>query len=337
MELLDTELTPKERDYIRLLLEEGEEVLWMARPLIPWGSSAILPVGLFGLVWCTMLVQICSCEFTWSVLPFILIGAAFVIAPFFIYRYHKHSAYVLTNKFAYILRPTLIGNVISTKYPAGSDMVVQADARLNDTGSLIFGYQTVHTKHGTRQKPYGFLLTRQFTAAERLIATLPPRSHPTAQPKEPEPPRKALIVFASLFMLAGSVALHFASGKILEAKDLSRHGLRAQATVCKLIIERDSDGDAIYYPVFQFTTPDGTPHKVKGNHGSNPPAWKKGEKTQIIYPAGEPEKAISDTFGGLWAAGVFLSAFGLIFVGVSAIIFFMLGKKQPKDAEITRY
>lgn len=331
MELLDTELTAKEQDYIRLLLDEDEEVLWMARPLIPWWSSAILPVGVFGIVWCTTLVRICSNGVTWSVLPFALIGAVLVIAPFFIYRYHKRSSYVLTNKYAYILRPTLIGNVTSTKYPAGSNMVVQTDARLDDTGNLIFGYQMVHTKHGTRQNPYGFLLTRKFTEAERIISSLPAMQNP-AEATKPEPSRKSLIVFACLFMIIGSVALHFASGKIMEAKELSRHGLRTQATVCKLIIECNSDGDAFYYPVFQFTTPDGTPHKVKGNHGSNPPAWKKGEKTQIIYPAGEPEKAVSDTFGGLWAAGVFLSAFGLIFTGVSACIFFVLGKKKTPNA-----
>ena len=331
MELLDTELTPKERDYMRLLLEDGEEVLWMARPLIPWLNSAILPVGIFGLVWCCLLIKIVTCEASWELLPFALIGTALLVAPFFIYRYHKNSAYVLTNKYAHILRPTLTGKVTSTSYPAGSNMVLKTEAHLNDTGSLIFCYKTVHPKHGTKQQPHGFLHTRKLAAAERIIATLPPMPQ-VAEEKEPETSRKTLIVFASLFMLVGSVALHFASTKLMEANDLSKHGLRAQATVCKMIIERNSDNDAFYYPVFQFTTPDGTTHTVKGNHGSNPPAWKKGETASIIYPAGEPEKAVSDTFGGLWAAGVFLSVFGLIFTGVSAITLFALGKKKASKS-----
>lgn len=331
MELIDTGLTLKEREHMRMLLEDGEEVLWMARPLIPWWSSAILPVGIFGLVWCGMLTKMCSCGADWGMLPFALVGVALLVAPFLIYRYHKHSAYVLTNKYAHILRPGLTGKVSSTSYPAGSNMVVKTEANLIDTGSLIFGYNTVSTKHGTKQQPYGFLLTRKLAEAERIIATLPAMPQ-AAEGKEPETSRKTLIVFASLFMLVGSVALHFASTKLMEANDLSKHGLRAQATVCKMIIERNSDNDAFYYPVFQFTTPDGTTHTVKGNHGSNPPAWKKGETASIIYPAGEPEKAVSDTFGGLWAAGVFLSVFGLIFTGVSAITLFALGKPKAKKS-----
>ncbi|MBR5522682.1 MAG: DUF3592 domain-containing protein [Akkermansia sp.] len=331
MELIDTGLTLKEREHMRMLLEDGEEVLWMARPLIPWWSSAILPVGIFGLVWCGMLTKMCSCGADWGMLPFALVGVALLVAPFLIYRYHKHSAYVLTNKYAHILRPGLTGKVSSTSYPAGSNMVVKTEANLNDTGSLIFGYNTVSTKHGTKQQPYGFLLTRKLAEAERIIATLPPMPQ-AAEEKEPETSRKTLIVFASLFMLVGSVALHFASAKLMEANDLSKHGLRAQATVCKMIIERNSDNDAFYYPVFQFTTPDGTTHTVKGNHGSNPPAWKKGETASIIYPAGEPEKAVSATFGGLWAAGVLLSVFGLIFTGVSAITLFALGKQKAKKS-----
>ena len=331
MELIDTGLTLKEREHMRMLLEDGEEVLWMARPLIPWWSSAILPVGIFGLVWCGMLTKMCSCGADWGMLPFALVGVALLVAPFLIYRYHKHSAYVLTNKYAHILRPGLTGKVSSTSYPAGSNMVVKTEANLIDTGSLIFGYNTVSTKHGTKQQPYGFLLTRKLAEAERIIATLPPMPQ-AAEEKEPETSRKTLIVFASLFMLVGSVALHFASTKLMEANDLSKHGLRAQATVCKMIIERNSDNDDFYYPVFQFTTPDGTTHTVKGNHGSNPPAWKKGETASIIYPAGEPEKAVSDTFGGLWAAGVFLSVFGLIFTGVSAITLFALGKPKAKKS-----
>ena len=213
MELIDTGLTLKEREHMRMLLEDGEEVLWMARPLIPWWSSAILPVGIFGLVWCGMLTKMCSCGADWGMLPFVLVGVALLVAPFLIYRYHKHSAYVLTNKYAHILRPGLTGKVSATSYPAGSNMVVKTEANLNDTGSLIFGYNTVSAKHG-----------------------------------------------------------------------------------------------------------------------SNPPAWKKGETASIIYPAGEPEKAASATFGGLWAAGVFLSVFGLIFIAISSITLLVVGKKKAKKS-----
>ena len=169
MELIDTGLTLKEREHMRMRLEDGEEVLWMARPLIPWWSSAILPVGIFGLVWCGMLTKMCSCGADWGMLPFVLVGVALLVAPFLIYRYHKHSAYVLTNKYAHILRPGLTGKVSSTSYPAGSNMVVKTEANLNDTGSLIFGYNTVSAKHGTKQQPYGFLLTRKLAEAERII------------------------------------------------------------------------------------------------------------------------------------------------------------------------
>lgn len=331
MELLDTELTTKERDYMRFLLEEGEEVLWMTRPFIPWWSSAILPVGIFGLVWCGMLTKMCSCGVDWGMLPFALVGVALLVAPFLIYRYHKNSAYVLTNKYAHILRPGLTGKISSTSYPAGSNMVVSTEAQLDDRGSLIFGFNIVSTKHGTRQQPYGFLHTRKLAEAERIIATLPPIPS-QAETKEPEPSKALIIVVASIFMLIGCVVLHFGGGKIMEAKELERHGIRTQATVCKLIIEKDSEGDSHYYPVFQFHTPDGTQHKVKGNTGSNPPAWKKGEQLQVIYPAEKPEEAVSDTFGGLWGAGVFLSAFGLIFIVFSSITLSVVGKKKAKKS-----
>jgi hypothetical protein len=95
-----------------------------------------------------------------------------------------------------------------------------------------------------------------------------------------------------------------------------KSGERTIATVVEMIPVYGSDGTT-YKPVFEFTTHEGKKIIHRYNSSSNPPGWKVGEETGIIYDRNEPEKAKVVTYFGLfsWSIILFAIAAPLIIIG----------------------
>lgn len=96
----------------------------------------------------------------------------------------------------------------------------------------------------------------------------------------------------------------------------------ASGSVVEVESRRDSDGDTLFYPVFEFTTAEGEDIQFRSNSGSNPPSHDQGEEVEIYYDPDQPYDARENSFSGLWMLSTILLAFGGIFALAGVLGFF---------------
>ncbi|MBQ1960934.1 MAG: DUF3592 domain-containing protein [Akkermansia sp.] len=138
------------------------------------------------------------------------------------------------------------------------------------------------------------------------------------------------IIIGGLILAMGVEPLSIGSRMLTASYHLTTHGLRADGSVCELVHKNTSKGQGAYYPVLQFSTPDGQIHRIQGQAGSSTHIWSLGETMPLVYPAGEPEKAVPATFAELWAAGTFIAAFGIIVCGIGAALLLISPKHSKR-------
>jgi hypothetical protein len=90
---------------------------------------------------------------------------------------------------------------------------------------------------------------------------------------------------------------------------------KAEGEVVDLISYR-SDKSTMYKPLVRFHTEGGQEISFSGNVGSSSPSYARGDKVQVLYDRGTPEKAEIDSFMERGFAAVMLLGMGLVFGGV---------------------
>lgn len=96
-------------------------------------------------------------------------------------------------------------------------------------------------------------------------------------------------------------------------KLLLRDGVRATGTISGVVWKK-SDTDNADHPWFtiDFTDGDGAGHQVSTLKGGGIRHMGEGDKLELVYPAGKPEKAVlAGSDGGGWMIGAFI--LGLVF------------------------
>jgi hypothetical protein len=96
----------------------------------------------------------------------------------------------------------------------------------------------------------------------------------------------------------------------------------AVGSVVEVEAKRDSDGDILYYPIFEFTTAGGEEIQFRSNSGANPPSHKEGDEVEVLYDPYQPLDARENSFSGLWMLSTILLAFGGIFALAGVLGFF---------------
>lgn len=118
-------------------------------------------------------------------------------------------------------------------------------------------------------------------------------------------------------MLAGAFAIYSSTASFLE------RSVSAQGTVVELIRSRFSDSVS-YYPVVEFSTPNGRQVEFQSNSGSSPPSYNQGEQVSVLYEPSNPEAAKINGFFSLWGGALIVggigSVFGLIGCGIMAYV-----------------
>lgn len=86
----------------------------------------------------------------------------------------------------------------------------------------------------------------------------------------------------------------------------------------------------VYYPEVSFTTADGQTIKFQSSTGSNPPAYRRGEKVTILYDPRNPYDASIGSFFQLWFGTIILLGLGVVFtfVGILGLIFTISGNRS---------
>ena len=345
MQLIDTDLTLAEREQAEAAMGSDKQVLWFSRPVAKlWTAESVMSMigGLVGIV----ILSVVVCNFFGGNCPadgtFLLLFGCFcapivaavlwqILTPWRQRRKKRRTAYILTAQQAIVLQPGWFGKLTLTAYPVHPGMVKERESAADGSGSLVFGYRTVHGKNGPRQIGQGFLSVPCLQQVSEILDSLTAGEQPVSMSAETErnatPPAgkksTAGVVIGCIFALIGLGVLIFACSLGYEACQKAENGVTVQGKVVSLKRERSSgrrSSGTTYYPVFRFTAQDGKEYRVEHNQGSNPPAWKKGEKVELIYLPDDPQSAVPNTFWGKYGVTVFLLIFGSGFAGIGGCV-----------------
>lgn len=344
MQLIDTDLTLAEREQVEAAMGSDKQVLWAGRPVAKtWTLESVLAVcsgvaacGFMGFVAHQFLGGDCVADwlfrlvFCCALLPFAVTILWQLLTPWRQLRRLRNTAYLLTAQQAMVLEPGWFGKRKLSIYPVQPGMVKERNVAQDGSGSLVFAYREVQGKHGTRQVQQGFLNIPQVQqVAEMLDSLTAGESAPAETPQEavlskPASGKKSMggVIIGCAFALVGVGVLVGAGKSAHTAYQVSADGVIAQGEVVSLKLERSSGrrGGSTYHPVFRFTAQDGQVYRVKHSQGSNPPAWKKGEKVELIYLPDDPEKAVPNTFWGKYADPFILTIFGTAFIVMGSFV-----------------
>jgi hypothetical protein len=119
------------------------------------------------------------------------------------------------------------------------------------------------------------------------------------------------IAIGFLIMIAGVIWLlntaHFVS--------------KAAVTRAKILDLEQSrrKGGTLFYPVFRFADAGGILHTQRSAFASSDYPFEVGELVPVLYDPQIPRRAKIKTFKTLWLGPVFITAYGLLFGGGSAV------------------
>jgi len=114
---------------------------------------------------------------------------------------------------------------------------------------------------------------------------------------------KAYVVFFFIAAIGlGGLSVHLGQNM----KAFLTDATHASGKVVRMESVRSSDSDGgtsySYYPVVSFVTPDAERTEFRDSVGSNPPAYQRGDKIDVLYDPADPQQAIIDRGIMNWAA-----------------------------------
>lgn len=343
MKLIDTDFTLAEREQLEAAMGSDKTILWAGRPVAKaWTLETALTVfsgvaacGFMGFVAYQFLGGDCVADgvfllvFCCALMPFAVTILWQLLTPWRRLRRLRRTAYLLTPQLALVLEPAWFGKRRLTAYPVQPGMVKEHDVAPDGSGCLVFAYKVVHGKNGSRRIPQGFLNIPQVQQVKEILDSLvnteaqpPAATAGAAAQNAPGGKSVAGVVVGCIFALVGVGALVGSGVTAVDSHRIVSEGIIAQGEVVSLKRERSSGrrSSAVYHPVFRFTAQDGKEYRVKHNQGSNPPAWKKGEKAELIYLPDKPESAVPNTFWGKYAVPFIIGIFGTAFAVMGSFV-----------------
>ena len=341
MNLIDTDFTLAEREQMEAAMGGDKTILWAGRPVAKAWSlesavavfSGVVAGGFLGYITATVWSGFCCGSlvpcliFSCFLLPFWGVVLWHVLTPWRQLRRLRRTAYLLTPQLAMVLEPAWFGKRKLSTYPVLPGMVKERDAAPDGSGSLVFAYRVVPGKNGSRQIPQGFLNIPQVQPVADILDSLVDAEAPVPTEAAGVTTQKTSggksvvgVVFGCIFALAGVGALVCSGVTAVDSHQIVGGGVTAEGEVVALKRERSSRGGGAYYPVFRFTAQDGQEYRVRHNQGSNPPAWTKGEKVELIYLPDNPEKAVPNTFWGKYGVSFILAIFGTAFIVMGSFV-----------------
>lgn len=128
---------------------------------------------------------------------------------------------------------------------------------------------------------------------------------------------KFVIFGMGLLLLVVTVLIYNKTSQFIEASVI------AEGVVIDLELYENA-----YHPIVQFKTSDKQKFEFRSSTGSNPPSHSAGEKVEVIYSSGNPDKAKINSFFSLWFGSLITGVMGILFLLVAIVITFV--QKQKK-------
>lgn len=126
-------------------------------------------------------------------------------------------------------------------------------------------------------------------------------------------------IILGVFLVVGLATLVGSFFSFQATRDFLAEAERTSGVVVSLERKesRDSEGNrrVNYFPVVRFEVPSGASHQFQSNSGSNPPAYREGDRVDVLYHPDRITDARIDGFMSLWGMAVVLFGVGLVFSG----------------------
>ncbi|MGZ5245216.1 MAG: DUF3592 domain-containing protein [Bacteroidia bacterium] len=126
----------------------------------------------------------------------------------------------------------------------------------------------------------------------------------------------------AVFFVAGLLLLVFVIHKYLENKKLIRNGIRTTGKVIGLKKEKDSDGDEMFRPVYEFFTNTNQRIVFESDYSLSFKIRKIGDEVRIIYDWQNPKNAKVDTLREFYLPVIFGFVIALVFIVIGCRYFF---------------
>ncbi|QIR40975.1 DUF3592 domain-containing protein [Tolypothrix sp. PCC 7910] len=135
---------------------------------------------------------------------------------------------------------------------------------------------------------------------------------------------KFFLMFGSMF--AGIGGLFAVIGIIfaINTHSFVKTAESLQGTVIdsKLRSYKDSKGrsSSAYFPIVKITPSSGQETIFESHTGSKPPAFKKGQQVEVLYPPQDPDSVMINSWFELWFLPTIFTGLGSIFVVVGGAV-----------------
>ncbi len=143
---------------------------------------------------------------------------------------------------------------------------------------------------------------------------------------------KAVGVFKWVGLLFGGAMLIAALLLAQHTRSFVARARHAPGEVVELVPHQSSNSTT-YAPAVRFIAADGRAIQFVSSISSSPPAYSVGERVDVLYLPGEPERAKIGAFFSLWGGAVILAGIGAVFfaIGLAVQLAARLARRKEQD------
>lgn len=212
MKLSDTNLSVQDREWVEQQLTPDEETLLVCKPATTLWKPGYAYRTFFATLWNGFLFGILGMLFInhitlekiiekpailllfLGMLPFYLIGIGFIISPWWERENDRRTVYVLTNRRAIVLRPSMIRRrPTCRRFLLTHNLIKEVREYRKGRGDIVMDYDEHHGRNGTTLMPTGFLHVDNVRELEyRIHQYLPDAPPPTEATGDSTPERPGL-------------------------------------------------------------------------------------------------------------------------------------------------
>ncbi|WP_237217028.1 DUF3592 domain-containing protein [Falsiroseomonas oryziterrae] len=131
--------------------------------------------------------------------------------------------------------------------------------------------------------------------------------------------RRILRLVGWIQLGGGALFLVLAAVFFLDTRGFLARAVETEAQVARLVEHRGDNG-LLYTPVFVFSTPQGTAVEVLHTASANPPAWRPGQRLQLLYDPLDPKRASPASAMSVWLLVIVFGGVGFVMLVVGAVL-----------------
>ena len=145
-----------------------------------------------------------------------------------------------------------------------------------------------------------------------------------------------LKIVGSVFAFIGLVFILVSFWTYRNTRQFLAQSETAQGQVIDLVLRSSHDSNSgtssgVYYPVVRFATPEGEYIEFQSGIGSQPPAYRIGDRVTVRYRPDDPYRARIDSFFQLWFLSVLFGGLGFVFGGIGFILILVVYRAWRKE------